>query len=141
MSPRLREQVQAACKTKGNVVKKSAKSDKRAFVEESAGDAERVAARGILSVVYRITKQLSGKNTNQSAPVKDKDGNNLTTEQEQAAGCVQHFREALSHTPPDDPADPPPADIALDIDTSTPTEVDVRLSIKAMNCRKASCWH
>lgn len=54
------------------------------FVEKLTGEAEHAAPRGELSVVYEITKQLSGKNTTQSAPVRDrvakKDGKHLTTE-------------------------------------------------------------
>lgn len=42
----------------------------RAFVEELAGDAEHAAARGEMSAIYKINKQLSDKNTIQSAPSK-----------------------------------------------------------------------
>ena len=84
-SPRLQEQAQEAYKMKNREVKKSARNDKRAFAEELASEAECAAARGEISAVYKITKQLCGKNTSQSAPVKDKDGNNLITERKQAA--------------------------------------------------------
>ena len=36
-----------------------------------------------MSVVYKITKQLCGKNIIQSAPVRDKDDDNLLTESKQ----------------------------------------------------------
>ena len=136
-SLRLREQAQEAYKIKDKEVKKSARNDKRAFAEELAGEAERAAARGEISTVYKITKQLCGKNTSQSAPVKDKDGNNLTTERDQAARWVQHFREVLNRPEPDDLADPPPAEDVLNINTSPPTEAEVRCAIKAMKSGKA----
>ena len=87
---RLKEQVQTACKNKDKEVKRSARSDKRAFIDELAGEAEQAAARRDLSAVYKITDRLCGSNTNHSAPVKDKDGNNITTKNEQAARWVNY---------------------------------------------------
>lgn len=55
---------------------------KELFFEDLAG--ERAPARGEISAVYNTTKQLVVKSINQSAPVKGKDGNNLTTEYDQA---------------------------------------------------------
>ena len=83
-SPRLLERIQEAYREKDRQVKKSAKRDKKAFVEDMADRAEQAAARGEMSHIYNITKKLSGKYTSQSAPVKDKDGNILRTEQEQS---------------------------------------------------------
>ncbi|KAL9953192.1 hypothetical protein ACROYT_G040569 [Oculina patagonica] len=124
-SLRVQQQVQKAYKMKDKEVEKSARNDKRAFAEELAGEAERAAARGEMSAVYKITKRLCGKNINQSAPVKNNDNNNLTTEREQAARWVQHFGEVLNRPEPDDPADPPPAEDVININISPPTEAEV----------------
>ena len=78
------QQVQEAYKGKDKEVKKSARNDKRAYVEELAAEAESAAARGELSTVYKITKRLCGNYTTHSAPVKGKDGSTITTEREQA---------------------------------------------------------
>ncbi|KAJ8379197.1 hypothetical protein AAFF_G00223090 [Aldrovandia affinis] len=122
-SLRLQKQVQEAYKTKDKEVKKSARNDKRAFVEMLACKAEGAARRGEMGVVYTINKHLCGKNTSQSAPIKDKDGNNLLTESEQAVRWVQHFREVLNCPEPEHPANPTPADNIglLNINTSPPT--------------------
>ena len=141
-TPSLREQVPAAYKPR---TRTRASSDKRAFFEELTGDAERGAARGDLTVLTRslrnsVTKAPASKPLLNTMMVI----NNLTTEQEQAARWVQHPREVLNHTPKGDPSYPPPADIALDIDTSPLTEEDDRLFIKAMKCGKAAsidCLH
>uniref|UniRef100_A0A3B1KAX6 Endonuclease/exonuclease/phosphatase domain-containing protein n=1 Tax=Astyanax mexicanus TaxID=7994 RepID=A0A3B1KAX6_ASTMX len=117
-SPRLHEQVQKAYKDKDREVKKSARSDKRAFVEDLAEKAECAAARGELSTIHKITKQLSGKYTSQSAPVKDKQGNILTTESDQILRWVEHFREVLNCPEPEDPANPSPAERVFDIETT-----------------------
>ncbi len=56
----VQQQVQKAYKMKDKEVKKSAQNDKRAFGGELAGEAERTAARGEMSAVYKITKWLCG---------------------------------------------------------------------------------
>ena len=96
-SPRLQHQIQKACKKKYKEVKRSARSDKRSCIEELAGEVEQAAVRGEMSVVYKITKRICGNDTSQPAPVKDKNGNALTTERKQATRWVQHFQEVLNH--------------------------------------------
>lgn len=120
-SPRFLERIQEAYREKGRQVKKSAKRDKRTFVEYMADKAEQAAARGEMSTIYNITKKLSRKYTSKSASVKDKDRNILKPDQEQTARWAQHFREVLNCTAPDSSANPPPSENILNIDTSPPT--------------------
>ena len=49
-----RPKVQEACKGKDKEVKKSARNDKRSFVEGLVAEAGCSAARGELSTVYKI---------------------------------------------------------------------------------------
>lgn len=122
-------------KDKDKEVKKSARNDKRTFVEMLACKAEWAAARGEMGVVYKITKQLCGKKTGQSAPVKDKDGNNLLTKSEQAARWVQ----VLTRPEPVHPATPTPAKDILNINNaSPPTETEIKSAIKATKNGKAA---
>ena len=137
-SPRLQKQAQDAYKTKDKEVKRSARNDKRAFVERLACRAEEAARKGELGAVYKITKQLCGKNTSQSAPVKDKDGNTLLTEREQAARWMQHFHDVLNCPDPENPANPTPADSLLNINISPPTETEVRSAIQMTKDGKAA---
>ena len=97
-SPRLQDQARLAYKNKDHEVKKSTRRDKRDLVQELANEAELTASRGELSTVYKITKQLCGKNSNPNLPVKDKHGNNISTEREQTARWVEHFREVLNRS-------------------------------------------
>lgn len=76
------QRIQEAYKEKDRQVKKSAKSDRRAFIQDLADKAEHVASRGEMSTVYNITKKLCSKQTTQSSHVKDKDGSILRTEHE-----------------------------------------------------------
>ena len=89
-------------------------------------------------MVYNIIKKPSGKYTSQATPVKDKDGNILRTEQEQTTRWVKHFCEVLSFPEPDDPANPPLAEDAPNIDTSPPTHEEVKCAIQAMKGGKAA---
>ena len=66
-----------------------------------------------MSTVYKITKHLCDKNTSQSAPVKDRDDNILTTKYEPAARWVPHFREVLNCFEADDPLNLLPANNVL----------------------------
>ena len=59
-SARLQQRVQKAYKGKDKVRKKSARNDKRSYVEGLAAEAESAAARGEMSTVYKITKRLCG---------------------------------------------------------------------------------
>lgn len=91
-------------KNKDREVKGSARRDKRVFVEHLASEAEKAAAYGNLGTVYKITKRLCGKCTNQTTHVRDKNGNICTSESEQAARWVQHFQEVLNFLEPEQPA-------------------------------------
>ena len=48
-----------------------------------------------------------------------------------------NISEVLNHPQPDEPADLPPVPDDLNIDTSPPTEAEVRNAIKAMKSGKA----
>ena len=93
-------------------VKKSARSDKRSFVEGLATEAECAAARGELSTVHKITRRLCGNYTNHSASVKGNDGSTIL-QPNVADRWVEHFYEVLNHPQPDEPADPPPTSARL----------------------------
>ena len=62
-------------------MKRSARKDKRNFIETRAEEAEKAAKKGDLNTVYKITKELSGK-ASQVPPVKNKNGKLLTTHDE-----------------------------------------------------------
>lgn len=97
-----------------------------------------------MSTVYKITKQLCGNNTSQPAQVRGKDGTILTTEQEQAAKWVQHFREVLNHPQPAEPAHPQPVQDPLNIDISLPRASEMMEAIQSMKNGKApgaDCIH
>ena len=101
-----------------------------------ANEAETAVAIGDLNTVYKITKQLSGRNNTCNKLVKDKQGKLLTTEREQAARWVQHFEEVLNRPEPNESADPNPSD-DIDISICPPSQAEVETAIKAMKSGKA----
>ena len=74
-------------------MKKSIKKDKKDYIEELASQAEDAAGQGNLKDLYLTTKKLAGKFQQTDKPVKDKDGNPLTTTEEQLKRWAEHFRE------------------------------------------------
>lgn len=86
-------------------VKCSAGRDKRRFIEELTVEAETAADQRNIKRLYEITRALSGKNSNPSRSVKDKNKNAITTEDEQRARWTEHFKEILNRPAP--PIPPP----------------------------------
>ena len=80
-------------------VKRSAKNDKRDFVEELATQAQKAAEKNDTKALYNITKQLGGRKTNSNRPVEGKDGHVLSKPAEQLDRWREHFSELLSGTP------------------------------------------
>lgn len=81
-SERLLERYKAQYRTADRAVKKMAKADKRAYVDELTRQAEEAAERGEQGKVFRISKLVCGKCLgNQDGPIKDKQGKLLKTDQ------------------------------------------------------------
>ena len=57
-SPRLKENLQKAYSEKDKEVKRSARKDKRAYIDKLADDEEKAASKGDLNTVYKISKDL-----------------------------------------------------------------------------------
>ena len=91
-----------------------------------------------MSIVYKITKQLSGKQSMSASQVKDKQGKILTKEEDQAKRWVEHFKEVLNCPDPPDKATITPSDDDISIDTSPPTLDEIVKAIKTLKNRKAA---
>jgi hypothetical protein len=74
--------------------------------------------------LYEITRILSGKNNNPSRPVKDKDENTISREEDQRARWAEHFKETLNRPTPPAPPDITPPTQLLDINTKAPMQQD-----------------
>lgn len=136
-SQRLLEKTKMSYKNKDREVKRSARKDKRVFVEHLASEAEKAAAYGNLGTVYKITKRLCGRCTNQTTHVMDKNGNICTSESEQAARWVQHFQEILNLPEPEQPANITTIEDILEINTNPPDSAEVKAAIQTLKSGKA----
>ena len=74
-------------------MKRSIRKDKRDYIENLASQAEEAAGQGNLKDLYLVIKKLSGKVQQTDKPVKDKDGDQLTTTEEQLKRWAEQFRE------------------------------------------------
>ncbi|XP_076101178.1 uncharacterized protein LOC143070963 [Mytilus galloprovincialis] len=136
-SSRLKEQTQKKYIEKDKEVKKRARKDKMNHLEERAEEAEKAAARGDLSTVYKITKELC-EQCKQPPPVKDKNGKIITTEREQAARWVEHFKAVLNRPEPINEFQEAPQLEELDINTDPPSKEEITKAIKSMKSGKAA---
>ena len=73
---KLQQEYQEGNKT----VKKKTKRNKKTYVEKLANETEIAARQNNSRELYKITRQLAGKNKNTSRPIRDKQGNLLTKE-------------------------------------------------------------
>ena len=77
-------------------VKRSIKKDKRDYIDDLGRQAETAAGQVNLRDLYLLTKKLRGKFQLTDKPVIDKNGNPLTTTDEQMKRWAEHFRELLN---------------------------------------------
>ena len=135
---RAAKQAAAQLYSEANIdVKKSARRDKRDFVDRLTEEAEAAAGQGNMKALYDTTRKLAGKFQNASRPVKSKNGQTLNTTEEQLGRWAEHFKELLNQVPPPDKANIPPAAVPLEINTMRPTKVEIRKAIKLLKNNKA----
>ena len=125
--------------TKANKeVKQSIKQDKKDFIENLAAEAEEAAAKGNMKKLYDTARKLAGKYKQVNRPIKDKEGNVLTNEEEQRQRWAEHFSELLNRPPPPNPVDIPAAEVNLDVCCNRPTKREIRKAIKQLKNGKAA---
>ena len=77
-------------------------------------------------------------NSNTDKPVKDKNGNPLTTAEEQLKTWAEHFSELLNRPATEAPLDILPAKTELPINCDKPTETEIKIAIMALKNGKAA---
>ncbi|KAL6491468.1 hypothetical protein MHYP_G00018130 [Metynnis hypsauchen] len=119
-------------------VKRSARRDKRQFVQGLTEEAEMAASQNNMKRLYDITHRLSGKNFNPTKPVKDKKGRTITSDAGQRTRWVEHFEEILNRPPPQVAPDITPAEEPLRVNTNSPTKAEIIKAIKSLKNGKAA---
>ena len=119
-------------------VKNSIKTDKANFIEDLAKEAEDASAQGNMKQLYEITRKLAGKYKRTDRPIKDKNGNVLTSDEDQLKRWREHFEELLNRPPPQNPPDITPAEEVLQINCERPSKAEIEKAIHHMKRGKAS---
>ena len=119
-------------------VKNSVKTDKANFIEDLAKEAEDASAQGNMKQLYEITRKLAGKYKRTDRPIKDKNGNVLTSDEDQLKRWREHFEELLNRPPPQNPPDITPAEEVLQINCERPSKAEIEKAIHHMKRGKAS---
>ena len=88
--------------------------------------------------LYDITRKLAGKYKNTDRPIKDKNGNVLTSDEDQLKRWREHFEELLNRPPPQNPPDIAPAEEVLQINCERPSKAEIEKAIHHMKKGKAS---
>ena len=137
-SERLLERYKIQYREADRSVKRMARADKRAYIDELASQAENAANRGEQGKVYKITKLVCGKYEGRKVvPVKDLQGRLLTIEREQEARWAEHFMDVLNRPPPTVEADIQEAETDLDVNTDPPNKQEIIAAIKTLKNSKA----
>ena len=118
-------------------VKRSTRRDKRKYFEDLATKAEAAAESRNTRELYRITKQLSGRMNSCDAPVKDKKGATLTTEDSQLNRWTEHFKEVLNRPAPTERPNIPEGESDPSIRTDKPSKPEIREAVKHLKSNKA----
>ena len=89
-----------------------------------------------IKTVYNITRQLSGRKTNTSKPVTDKNGGKISQLEKQLDRWKEHFSELLNGQEIEEPPDIRRGD-DLQIDTDTITIEEITKAVKKIKNGKA----
>ena len=119
-------------------IKKSVRSDKRDYIDALATKAESAAARNDSKEVYNITKKLINKKASSTPLIKDKEGNTLSSFEEQQARWVEHFNNVLNRPPPVGNINIPDIDEDLAVNVAAPTKEEILKSISSLKNGKAA---
>lgn len=127
----------AEYKKKDVDIKKSCRRDKREATNTLIEEAEEAAKRGEQGTVYKITKQICGKNRKTQSVIRDKDGNALTNENKIRSRWHEHFSEVLNRDPPKEEAEIEPGEENSRIETGPVDTHEIKNAIKKLKNNKA----
>ena len=117
-------------------IKRKTKQDNGIFINELASKATDAIARIDTKTVYNITRQLAGRKTNTTKPVKPEDGNVITNLDRQLERWKDHFFEFLNEEDiPDDPFLSHEKD--LDVDIGPIMKDEIMKAVRRIKTRKA----
>ena len=88
--------------------------------------------------LYAITRTLAGKYTHTDRSIKDKNGNALTSDEDQLKRWREHFEELLNRPSPQNPPDIAPAEEVVQINCERPSNAELEKATHHTKRGKAS---
>ncbi|KAK2177468.1 hypothetical protein NP493_597g04045 [Ridgeia piscesae] len=88
--------------------------------------------------LYDITRKLARKYKHTYTPIKDKNGNVLTSDDDQLKRWRGRFEELLNRPPPQNPSDIAPAEEVLQINCERPSKAEIEKATNHTKRGKAS---
>lgn len=88
--------------------------------------------------LYSFTRKPAGKYQRAEKPVKDKQGNPLTTADDQLKCWAEHFGELLKRSAPENPPDLTQSSRTLPLNCDKPSKSEIQRAIKALKKGKAA---
>ncbi|XP_039278781.1 uncharacterized protein LOC120350258 [Nilaparvata lugens] len=121
-------------------VKKCVRRDHRKYVDDMAARAEQAARIGDSKELYRITRALSKRSYRNDGPVKSKEGQLLTSKDEQLERWREHFMEIFNRQneiEDHEEIEHRDGPVVTDIEWEVPTKDEVKKAISEMKNGKA----
>ena len=102
-SERVKRKLRADYVRKDREMKRSIKVDKRKWIDNITGEAEKAARKQHMKNLYGLTKTLCKERPKQSTVVLDKNGNLLSGKDEVQSRSTEHFKELIKREEPENP--------------------------------------
>jgi flagellum-specific peptidoglycan hydrolase FlgJ len=118
-------------------VRKSIKQDKQTYIDNMAKKAEEAAGKNNMRDLYGITRKLSQGSFRTIKPIKNKDGEVLTSEEDQMKRWEEYFSEILNRPAPGKEIEIPSAEEILDINIEPPSRAEIEQAISKLKKHKA----
>ena len=138
-SERVKKALKKEYSAMDKTVKRKAREDKRKWLEDIAGEAEKAAENGRMKDIYAATNVISNRKTRQSKAIKNKNGQPTTDTDERKERWAEYFEEILNRDTPDNPIQD--SEVGQpeieDIDVSEITEEEIRRALRKAKNGKA----
>ena len=137
-SERIKSKLRVEYKVKDREVKRRAKEDKRAWLEQLGNEAEKYAENGRNRELYQTAKKITNKRQRQVAAIKNKRGETIKDKNARLERWAEHFEEVLVREAPVNPIEENEVeeDEIREMDTTEIREAEVREALKKTNSGK-----
>jgi hypothetical protein len=138
-SERVKKALKIEYSSMDRTVKRKAREDKRKWLEDIAGEAERSAENGRMKDIYTATNVIANRKMRQSKAIKNKNGQPTKDADERKERWAEYFEEILNRDTPDNPIQD--SEVGQpeieDIDVSEITEEEIRRALRKAKNGKA----